>query len=97
MTNIDHLEEYLPGTDVDGNVTGYTHITTSTDANGNSYHWTHHYDANGKLTESAYSDSAGNHSHTQYLDSTDVDGNVTYTHITTNTDANGKANHWTNH
>jgi hypothetical protein len=63
-------------TDDSGNLAGYTHITTSTDANGNTYSWTHHYDAHWNLTESAYTDSAGNTSLTQYQSRTDDTGNL---------------------
>jgi hypothetical protein len=92
------VTQYQTSTDADGNVTSYTHITTNTDAAGNSYTSTNHYDSNWKLTESAYSDSSGNTSVTQYQTSTDAEGNVTsYTHITTNTDANGNSYTSTNH
>ena len=88
----------LISTDADGNVTSYTHITTNTDVNGNASTSTNYYDANWKLTKSAYSDSSGINSVTQYQTSTDADGNVTsYTHITTNTDVNGNASTSTNH
>ena len=75
-----------------------THITTSTDSSGNSYSSTNHYDANWSVTDSAYTDSAGNTSFTQYQTSTDADGNVTgYTHITTSTDSSGNSYSSTNH
>jgi len=57
------------------NTNVHTHITTSTDSSGNSYSSTNHYDANWSVTESAYTDSAGNTSNTQYQTSTDTDGN----------------------
>ena len=93
------VTQYQTNTDADGNVTGYTHITTSTDSSGNSYSSTNHYDANWSVTESAYSDSAGNNSVTRYLTRTDADGQVTgYTHITKAIDTNGNSytstNHW---
>jgi len=90
--------QYQTNTDADGNVTGYTHITTSTDTSGNSYSSTNHYDANWNVTESAYTDGAGNSSFTQYQTNTDADGNVTgYTHITTSTDTSGNSYSSTNH
>jgi hypothetical protein len=90
--------QYQTSVDADGNITGHTHITTNTDANGNSYTSTNHYDAQWTVTESAYSDSLGNSSVTQYQTSVDADGNITgYTHITTNTDANGNSYTSTNH
>jgi hypothetical protein len=91
-----HQEAYR--TDADGAITGYTHITSSTDASGASYSWTDHYDTNWVLTESGYSDSTGYSSLTQYLTSTDADGAITgYTHITSSTDASGASYSWTDH
>jgi len=84
------VTQYKASVDADGNVTGYTHITTSTDASGNSYTYTNNYDAQWTVTDSAYCDSAGNSSVTQYHTSIDSDGNVTgYTHTTISTDASG--------
>ena len=92
------VTQYQTNTDADGNVTGYTHITTSTDSSGNSYSSTNHYDANWSVTESAYTDSAGNTSVTQYQTNTDADGNVAgYSNITTTIDADGNSNSFTNH
>jgi hypothetical protein len=91
-----HQETYR--TDADGTITGYTHITNSTDASGATYSWTNHYDADWALTEAGYSDSSGYSSLTQYLTSTDADGTITgYTHITNSTDASGATYSWTNH
>ena len=47
-----HQEAYR--TDADGAITGYTHITSSTDASGATSSWTNHYDANWALTEAGY-------------------------------------------
>ena len=97
-SGINSVTQYQTSTDADGNVAGYTHITTWADVNGNSYTSTNHYDPNLNLTESAYSDSSGNNIVTQYQTSADADGNVTsYTHITTNTDVNGNASTATNY
>ena len=91
-----HQEAYR--TDADGAITGYTHITSSTDSSGATYSWTNHYDANWALTEAGYSDSTGYSSLTQYLTSTDADGAITgYTHITSSTDSSGATYSWTNH
>ncbi len=96
VTDERHQEAYR--TDADGTITGYTHITSSTDASGASYSWTNHYDANWALTEAGYSDSSGYSSLTQYLTSNDADGTITgYTHITSSTDASGASYSWTNH
>jgi hypothetical protein len=74
-------------------VTSYTHITTNTDVNGNSYTSTNHYDPNWKLIESAYSDASGNSSITHYQTSFDADGVViSVTASITNTDAKGNSN-----
>ena len=54
------VTQYQTITDADGNVTGYTYITTSTDSSGNSYSSTNHYDAKWTLTESAFTDISGN-------------------------------------
>jgi len=84
------VTQYHTSIDSDGNVTGYTHTTISTDASGNFCTSENHYDAKWALTDSAYRDSAGNSSVTQYQTSIDADGNVIgYTHTTTNTDARG--------
>ena len=88
--------EYQAIYDADGNVTGYTDITTCTDSSGASYGWTDHYDANWNLTESDYSDSTGYSSHTQYQVTYDADGNISgYTDITTCTDSSGASYSWT--
>ena len=91
------VTQYQTSIDADGNVMGYTHTTTSTDANGNFYGSENHYNATWTLTHSAYSDSAGNGSATQYKTSVDAEGNVTgYTHITNSTDASGNSYTYTN-
>jgi len=79
----------------DGSVAGFTQITNSSDTSAKNYSsYTNHYDANWNITESAYSDSYGNISLTQYetITKTDVDGNIAgYTYIINNTDASGNS------
>ena len=90
--------QYLTRTDADGKVTGHTVITTGIDSSGNSYSSTNHYDAKWTVTESAFTDIAGNTSVTQYQTNTDADGNVVgYTLTSTTIYADGYASNWTNH
>ena len=80
-----------------GNVTGYIHTSTTIYADGYASSWTNHYDTKWTVTESAFTDSSGNKSVTQYQTNTDADGNVTgYTHITTSTDTSGNSSSSTN-
>ncbi|TSA39936.1 MAG: hypothetical protein D4R63_07615, partial [Methylococcaceae bacterium] len=64
--------QYQTSVDAEGNLTGYTHITTNSDAYGNSYTSANRYDANWTLLESTNSDSSGNNSVTQYQTSADA-------------------------
>ena len=52
------MSHYHTDTDADGNVTGYTYDTTSTDING-TYSWINHYDASWNLTETDFTDNNG--------------------------------------
>ena len=61
-TGYSSVNTYVTSSDADGNVTGYTHSTDVTDADGVSYSWTNSYDANWSLTQSAYSDSTTSNS-----------------------------------
>jgi len=82
--------QYLSMSDDDGIGSGFNVITTTTDANGNSATYNHHYDTNSTLTETFYSDSAGNNSHTQYQYGFGEDGIITGSSlITTTLNANG--------
>jgi hypothetical protein len=82
----------------DGSVSGVTLVVTNTDTTGNSYSYTNHYDANWNLTESLYSDSAGNSSHTQYKSNSNGDGVVTgFSVISISTDAYGTSFSYTHH
>ncbi|MFM7275380.1 MAG: hypothetical protein ACKO4A_16275, partial [Gammaproteobacteria bacterium] len=81
---------YSTSSDADGNVTGYTQVTSSEDASGYRYESTAVYDANWQLLESSSIDSAGNRSTTGYETLTDDDGSVTgYTQVTSWEDASG--------
>jgi hypothetical protein len=89
--------QYKSTSNGDGVVTGFSVISTSTDAYGTSFSYTHHYDVSWNLTESVYSDSAGNRIETQYQCRFDDDGVVTgYVWITTSTDATGYSYSQTN-
>ena len=52
------VSHYRTDIDADGNVTGYTHDTTWTDANGTSSS-INYYDANWGMTGSSYTDASG--------------------------------------
>ena len=53
------VSHYRTDLDADGNVTGYTHDTTWTDANGTSTSSINYYDANWGMTGSSYTDASG--------------------------------------
>ena len=61
-TGYSTVTAYVTSDDADGNVTGYTHTTDVTNADGSSYSWTNSYDENWSLTQSAYSDSTTSNS-----------------------------------
>jgi Ca2+-binding RTX toxin-like protein len=87
--NSNHTQ-YLYKSDDDGIDSASNVITTTTDANGNSATYSHHYDADSNLTETFYSDSAGNNSHTQYQYRLGEDRIITRSSlITTTSNANG--------
>jgi hypothetical protein len=79
----------------DGSIAGFTQITNIVDTGAKNYSsYTNHYDANWNITESAYSDSYGNISLTQYetITKTDVDGNIAgYIYVINNTDGSGNS------
>ncbi len=78
--------------DADGNITGYSIVTTGSDGSGLSYTHTASYDASWNVTGWSYSDSSGYASSTTYETLTDADGNITgYSIVTTGSDASGSS------
>lgn len=80
-------------TDADGNITGYTQMIYSSDANGNHDDvYMNHYDANWDITESTYANSSGFSSSTQYqtITHTDAEGNIEgFTYISNTSESSG--------